>query len=80
MAIQNRRGGYTNFDPAKMVAGEFAIVQSSDPTTNDGTAVYIAFGVNQVKRLVTEDDLEETASTLTYDSTTKTVTLTLGGA
>lgn len=58
MAIQNRRGSYTNFDPTKMVAGEFAIVQQNDPSVSDGKSVYIAFSPNDVKRLATHEELE----------------------
>ena len=54
MAIQNRRGQYTHFDPSKMVAGEFAVVQSGDENTTSGKAVYMAFGSGDVQRLVTD--------------------------
>ena len=54
MAIQNRRGAYTNFDPTKMKPGEFAIVQSGDPNSNDGKAVYICTQSGVVRRLVSE--------------------------
>lgn len=59
MAIQNRRGNYANFDPTKMVAGEFAVVQADDPSASDGKAVYMAFSPNDVKRLATHDELEQ---------------------
>ena len=58
MAIQNRRGSYTHFDPTKMVAGEFAVVQQNDPNTTDGKSVYIAFSPNDLKRLATHEELE----------------------
>lgn len=58
MAIQNRRGNYTHFDPTKMVAGEFAVVQSNDPNVSDGKALYIAFSPNDIKRLATHEELE----------------------
>lgn len=58
MAIQNRRGSYTHFDPTKMVAGEFAVVQQNDPNATDGKSVYIAFSPNDVKRLATHEELE----------------------
>lgn len=57
MAIQNRRGQYTDFDPSKMVAGEFAVVQSGDENTTSGKAVYMAFGSGDVQRLVTDDEV-----------------------
>lgn len=58
MAIQNRRGVYSDFTPSKMVPGELAVVQSGDPNNSSGKAVYAAFGASgDVKRLATEDDL-----------------------
>ena len=62
MAIQNRRGVYSNFDPSKMVPGEFAVVQSGDSNTLDGKAVYIAFKASDVKRLVTSDELAQVSA------------------
>lgn len=53
MAIQNRRGAFANFDASKMKPGEFAIVQSGDPNSPDGTAVYIAYAAGKVRRLAT---------------------------
>lgn len=63
MAIQNRRGQYTDFDPAKMVAGELAVVQSGDPNTSDGKAVYVAFQSGTSKRLATYDDIPSGSGT-----------------
>ena len=57
MAIQNRRGAYGNFDPTKMKPGEFAIVQSGDPNSTDGKAVYICTTTGVVRRLVSELEL-----------------------
>ena len=57
MAIQNRRGNYTDFDPAKMKPGEIAVVQSNDPVAGDGKAVYMAFAAGDVKRMATHDEL-----------------------
>ena len=57
MAIQNRRGAYANFDPTKMKPGEFAIVQSGDPNSTDGKAVYICTTTGTVRRLVSELEL-----------------------
>ena len=59
MAIQNRRGAYTNFDPAKMKPGEFAIVQNGDPNSSDGKAVYICTETGVVRRLVSELELND---------------------
>ena len=50
MAIQHRRGNYSNFDAQKMKPGEFAVVQSNDPIASDGEAVNIAFQAGTVKR------------------------------
>lgn len=58
MAIQNRRGSYTNFDPQKLKPGEWAIVQSNDPASTDGKTVYIAFSAGDVKRMATFEDME----------------------
>ena len=58
MAIQHRRGSYSNFDPTKMAPGEFAVVQSGDPGASDGEAVYMAFAAGQVKRLAIHDDMQ----------------------
>ena len=62
MAIQNRRGNYTDFDPTKMVAGEFAVVQNGDPDGTDGEAVYFAPKAGKAKRLVTADDVRNVIS------------------
>ena len=59
MAIQNRRGAYADFDPTKMVAGEFAVVQTGDPNADDGKAVYMAFSAGSVKRLATYEDMQQ---------------------
>lgn len=58
MAIQNRRGAYVDFDPTKMVAGEFAVVQSGDENTDDGKALYVAPTTGSVKRIPFADELE----------------------
>lgn len=57
MAIRHRRGDYNNFEPNKMVAGEFAFVNSSDPNTDDGKAVYGTFTGGRTKRLCTYDEV-----------------------
>ena len=58
MAIQHRRGAYTNFDPSKMVAGEYAIVQSGDSNTTDGKAIYMAVSSGSVKRVPFADEID----------------------
>lgn len=59
MAIQIRRGSYTNFNPAKLLEGEWAAVLDGDPNTEDGQAVYMCFGSGDVKRMYTAEDAEE---------------------
>ena len=59
MAIQNRRGAYSNFTPNKMVPGEIAVVQSGDPNASDGKSVYVAFQAGSAKRLATYDDIRD---------------------
>lgn len=56
MAIQMRRGAYSDFDPTKMVAGEWAIVTSGDPTTVTGRAVYHCFVAGQVEKIASYTD------------------------
>ena len=49
MAIQHRRGADKDFDPQKVLPGEFAV-------TTDGTRkVYVAFAAGDVKELSTEE-------------------------
>lgn len=55
--IQNRRGDYANFDAQQLKPGEFAIVQSGDPSIPDGDAIYIATASGKVRRLTTADEL-----------------------
>lgn len=67
MAIQNRRGAYADFDPTKMVAGEVAVVQTGDPSADDGKAVYVAFNSGSVKRLATYEDMQQSIADATED-------------
>lgn len=57
MAIQNRRGVFANFDPSRLLPGEWAIVLSGDTSTSDGKAVYVCFAAGDVKRVATYEDL-----------------------
>ena len=59
MAIQNRRGSYTNFDPEKMVSGEFAVVRDGDPNSSTGRSVYLCFEPGVVKRLADYEDIRD---------------------
>jgi hypothetical protein len=56
MAIQHRRGAYTDFDPTKIVAAEIAVVLSDDPNVDDGKTIYCGVGNGEVKRLATDTD------------------------
>ena len=80
MAIQLRRGDYTDFDPSQLLDGELAVVLENDPNTDDGTGTYVSYGDSNVKRLLTEDDdvevpiaSSETAGIVKPDGTTITV-------
>lgn len=68
MAIQHRRGSYTKFDPNKMVAGEWAIVQEQDPSGIDGEGAYMAFKPGDARRMATYEEVNkirnETVSTV----------------
>ena len=59
MAIQHRRGIYENFDPTKLLPGEWAIVLSGDSSAEDGRAAYMCFAAGDVKRMATFEDMEE---------------------
>lgn len=55
--IQNRRGGYADYDPSKLLPGEFAIVQVDDPNTPSGKAIYLAITAGDVVRLATAEEI-----------------------
>lgn len=57
MAIQVRRGVYSNFDPTRLLPGEWAVVLSGDDTATDGRTVYICFAAGTVKRMATYEDM-----------------------
>ena len=56
MAIQFRRGAFADFVKSKMVAGEPAVVQSGDTSTQNGKAFYICYTPGSVDRVLTEQD------------------------
>jgi len=58
MAIQSRRGKYSDFDPNRLLPGEWAVVQSGHPDAEDGEAVYMAFSAGSVKRMATHEDVK----------------------
>lgn len=55
MAIQNRRGSKSNFDPQKMLPGEWAV--STDPET-ENQIVWMCFRAGVVKRMATYENFE----------------------
>ena len=57
MAIQLRRGEYSDFDTSRLLAGELAVVLPGDPTVSDGKMLYIAFASGDTKRLATWEDV-----------------------
>ena len=59
MAIQLRRGDYEDFDPQKMKPAEVGVVQMNDPNTSDGKAVYVAINPGDVKRLVSDIEIQD---------------------
>ena len=67
MAIQNRRGKFGKFDPARMVPGEWAVVLDEDPSARDGRSVYICFAAGSVKRMATYEDMVENVSNSIVD-------------
>lgn len=62
-----RRGEYANFDPSKLLPGEWAVVQDGDPEIASGKAVYMCFAAGDVRRLTTIEDLQSIIADLTDD-------------
>lgn len=58
MAIQNRRGDYNDYKPARMLAGELAVTLQNDPKAVDGKALHVAFAPGTEKTLMTFEDAE----------------------
>ena len=67
MAIRMRRGVFDNFDPTRMLPGEWAVVLSGDPDAADGYAVYMCFAPGSVKRMATYEDMVENVDEATAD-------------
>lgn len=57
MAIQNRHGEFKDFDPDKMLPGEWAVVLDGDPDTLDGRSVYMCFAPGVVRRIPDVDSI-----------------------
>lgn len=57
MAIQNRRGSFSDFDRTKLLSGEFAFVVDGDADNSiDGKSIYAKVG-DAVKQLATHEDI-----------------------
>lgn len=67
MAIQVRRGNYADFDPDKMLPGEWACVLADDPQVSDGKSAFICFSAGNVKRMATYEDMVAQFGDLTDD-------------
>lgn len=67
MAIQSRRGSYGDFDPNKMLPGEWASVLKDDPKAQDGKSVYMCFAAGDVKRMATYEDMKDNIKEATGD-------------
>lgn len=57
--IQFRRGMYADFDTSKVRPGEPVAILGNDPSIPSGKALYIAFAVNDVRRLCSIEDISE---------------------
>lgn len=58
MAIQMRRGQFEQFDPSRLLPGEWAVVLSGDSGASDGRTAYICFAAGDVKRVLTDGDAD----------------------
>lgn len=56
MAIQMRRGPWSQFDPTQMLPGEWAVILSGHPTSSNGMALYHCFAAGVVKQICTFED------------------------
>ena len=59
MAIQIRRGDYTNLDANQMLPGELALVMSGEPDSDDGDGVYISTGAGEIKKIPFSADVKK---------------------
>ena len=67
MAITMRKGPYDDFDPDKMLPGEWAVVLANDPVVQDGKSVFICFSAGNVKRMATYEDMVQQFGDMTDD-------------
>lgn len=56
MAIQMRRGQLKDFDPSKMLSGEFAVTIDDSP---EEQKIFMCFSAGAVKELATKDDFQK---------------------
>lgn len=67
MAIQNRQGDFKDFDPNKLLPGEWAVVKTGDSSSKDGTSVYMCFSAGNVKKMATYEDMKQNIDSATKD-------------
>jgi hypothetical protein len=67
MAIQMRRGAWSQFDPTKMLPGEWAVILSGHPDTLNGQALYHCFAAGSVKQIATIEDAATIIANATED-------------
>lgn len=67
MAIQMRRGAWSQFDPTKMLPGEWAVILSGHPDTSNGQALYHCFAAGSVKQIATIEDAATIIANATED-------------
>lgn len=73
MAIQNRRGDYNDYKPARMLAGELAVTLQNDPKAVDGKALHVAFAPGSEKTLMTFEDAEGMIEDATEQATAEAI-------
>lgn len=71
MAIQNRRGVYKDFNPAKLLPGEWAVVTGGDGNSSDGTSIYVCLKTGVVKRMATYEDMQADLAKVIQDVKTQ---------
>ena len=67
MAIINRKGQFVDFDPSKMLPGEWAVVLDGDSNSKDGKSIYMCFSAGVVKRMATYEDMIDNVNNATED-------------
>lgn len=67
MAITIRKGQFVDFDPSKMLPGEWAVVLDGDSSSEDGKSIYMCFSAGIVKRMATYEDMVDNINKATED-------------